>query len=262
MKKFLFPLLLLPLLLSGCDLNLQTLVSTSDDLETQSHEQNDDNFHQETEGENDDDDHSQTGGQNEQEQHQQDDDDDDKYPVENEEYRPENLDISLDNWVNYEFHNGHIPDYPTGWNFYYGDSLNPNGALWENPNKKVDYSGIDFKDKNMFLVSPNFESYPRIEVRFEFWFNSHTSDKYKATKNEPTFKVKEFDEKSTLLNADEINFVRSDVPNNNTAYTKTLYIRQQKMSYFILKFNNFIDNGNSSYTPVLTKISLKGWQYE
>lgn len=248
MKKSLLALLLLPLLLGSCD-----QASLGGDS---SNPNGSDGTGEHTKIEEDDD------GENEEEHHTQQDYEEEKYPLENDEYRPENPAISLDEWVNYEFHEGHYACYPDEWDFYFGDSYKPNGPLWDNPNQKVDYSGVDFKDKNMFLVSPALQSYPKIEVRLEIWFNSHTSGNYKAKDNQPTFIVKEFDEESTLLNTDTVDFKRSDVPTNNTVYEKKFYIRQPEMLYFILKLNNFVPNGNSGYSPVLTRISLKGFQYE
>ncbi len=64
---------------------------------------------------------------------------------ENEGNTEENTGISLDEWREYEFHEGHEPAYHEDWDFYYGTTYEPmSNCLWENPNEKVDYNGIEF----------------------------------------------------------------------------------------------------------------------
>ncbi|MBQ0008903.1 MAG: hypothetical protein KBS97_01335 [Firmicutes bacterium] len=243
MKKSLLAFLFIPLVLGACTpANSPADQKTENEEHEQQHEDND----------------KQDEEEEEEEEHTQ---GDEKYPLDIEDYRPTNEPLSLDNWVNCPFTDKYGPFYADGWDFYHGDSHKPNGALWKNPSK-LELSGIDFDDRNMFLISPNLESYKKVEVRLDIWFNHHTSDRYKATKNEPTFKIHEFDSECNLLNIDEVNFVRSNVPSSNTTYEKQFYIFQPSMSYFIIKCNNFIDNGASSYSAVITQISLKGWDYD
>ncbi len=261
MKKLVF-LALLPLLLGACTPNGGSNQGTENGSQGQTTETgghskpSNHNTSTETDTEKDD----ETGG-NQEEHNQQQDDENEKYPLDNDDYRPTNEPLSLDSKTTFAFSDEYGPLYPDGWTFYHGDSKNPNGGLWQNPTK-IEFSGIDFDDKNMFLVSPNIKSYKKVEIDFYIWFNHHTSDKYKATKNEPTFKVKAFDNESNLLSTTDVNYVRSNVPSTKTTYNNNFYIREPNMSYFIIKFNNFIDNGNSGYSPVITKITLKGWDYD
>lgn len=176
---------------------------------------------------------------------------------------PTNTQISLDEWKNYAFHDGHEPCWNDEWDFYYGTTHNPiSGCFFENPNEKVDYSGIDFSDKKQYLMSPNFESYLKVEVKFTFWFSSHTSSRYKAEKNQPQFKIEEYNSSNKLINTDVLEIEKSDIPNNNTAKEIKIYIRQSSMTHFDLRFNNFIANGDSGYTAELCDVALKGWDYE
>ena len=172
MKKSILALLLLPLMLGACDFNPSNQ-ETKPNEETQ---QNEEGNHQQhlPHGDNDNDDENPI----------QEEEEEDENNGENEENTQENTGISLDEWKEYEFHNGHKPVYNTEWVFDYGGSINPRGCLWENPNEAVDYSGIEFSDKKQFLSSPVFNTYPKVEVRFEFWFSSHQSSKYKTTDKE------------------------------------------------------------------------------
>lgn len=176
-----------------------------------------------------------------------------------EEEHQENDAINLDEKRTWYFHEGKKPCWPEDWEFYYDTTHNPTSScFWEN--SKTDDSGIKFYDKKQYLISPNFVSYPKVEVNMKFWFSA--KDDKQATQNQPTFLVEEFDSNNNRINIDTINFERSDVPNNNTALSRRLYIRQSQMTSFILRFNNFVPNGGSGYMPILCEISLKGWQYE
>lgn len=173
---------------------------------------------------------------------------------------PENDPYSLSDKTKFTWHDGREPDYSPDWQFYYGTSLNPNGCLWTNPNEKSEYSGVELKE-NSFIVSPVFNSWLKVEINFSFWFNSHTSDKYKAANNRAQFILEAYTNDGNLISTQEINIERSDVPSNNTPKNFRQYIREETMSFFILRFNNFIPNGNSGYTAVLCDASLQGWPY-
>ena len=176
------------------------------------------------------------------------------------EHIPDNTPYSLSDWTNFTWHDGREPDYCDGWDFYYGTSHNPNGCLWTNPNTKANYSGVELK-KDTLIISPAFESWSKIEVRFTFWFNSHSSNSYQAANNKPQFLLQAYDNKGSLLSTDEIEISRSDVPTNNTPKEIKTYIREPNMYFFVLKFNNFIPNGSTGYTAILCDASLKGWPY-
>lgn len=168
--------------------------------------------------------------------------------------------ISLDEWQHYEFHDGHKPAWNDDWDFYFGDTYKPvSSCFYECPNEDLDYSGIKFSDKKQYLVSPNFVSYPKVEVRFQFWLSGKSSSKYKATANEPQFKIQEYDSSNNLINTENFELSKRDVHNDNTPTEKTFYILQNQMTHFAFRFNNFIPNGDTGYMPVLCKISLKGW---
>ena len=173
---------------------------------------------------------------------------------------PENTPYSLQEWTNFTWHDGRIPDYASHWEFYYGTSNNPNGCLWTNPNEQYSYSGVELKE-NSFIVSPALESWLKVEIRFTLWFNAHTSNSYQAAKNRSQFILEAYDSEGALISTQDIEIQRSDVPTNNTAKTITKYIREESMSFFILRFNNFIPNGTSGYTAILCDASLKGWPY-
>lgn len=274
MKKSVISLLLLPLALVACaSVNPDSKPSeennpTQDNNveDNSSENQNQEESIPENEGNNPsekDEDQEEENQIQEEEQHEEkpaeDEEDEKENTGENEGNIQENVGISLDEWKEYEFHNGHEPAYNSDWIFDYGGSKNPGGCLWENPNKKVDYSGIEFSDKKQFLSSPIFNTYPKVEMRFQFWFSAH--NKGKSTNGQPTFKIEEYSETEKLINTDTFEIVRSEIPNNNTALEKRIYVIQSSMTHFKLKFNNTIANGSGDYTPILCKISLKGWQY-
>lgn len=167
--------------------------------------------------------------------------------------------ILLDDYVTYTFHDGNTPQYNDDWDFYYGTSYKPNGDLWQNPTSSFPYSGIEFHDKNQYLVSPLFKSYEKLEVRFEFWFSSHDSTKYKAEKDKSQFIIEEYNDSNIKCGADEIVISRSDIPTNSKSKEFRTYIFNNSMTSFHLKFNNFIPNGDSGYTAVLCSITLHGW---
>ncbi len=277
MKKSILALLVLPLMLGACTLtqfkqeeNPGEETHQSQDENEESNQQSKPNEDSEQSGNNEEEEtqeHTHEHEGNHDHEHTQIEDDEDEEENqntgENEGNTQENTGISLDEWKEYEFHDGHEPAYHEDWDFYYGTTFEPfSNCLWENPNEDVDYSGIEFFDKKQYMESPIFVSYPKVEVRFEFWFSSHQSTKYKATSGEPQFKIDEYNSANTLINTDSIEIQKSDVPKNNTALKKTLYIKQGTMTHFNIKFNNFIPNNDSGYTAILCKISLKGWQYE
>mgnify|MGYP003301220440 CR=1 FL=1 len=280
MKKAL--LLLLPFLLGSCtatpkeeETNTQTTPSTQEEqhqeLPTEQEEQHQEE-HTEGGGTQTEEEHTQGGGTQTEEEHTDDEGGGSGTGGGTETggnteggggQQEETNGISLDEWREYEFHDGHEPVYHEDWDFYYGTTFEPmSNCLWKNPNEKVDYSGIEFFDKKQYMESPIFKSYVKLEVRFQFWFSSHQSTKYKATKNEPQFKIEEYNSKNVLINTDPINIEKSDIPKNNTALERKIYIHQNTMTHFNLRFNNFIENGDSGYTAILCKISLKGWDYE
>jgi len=173
---------------------------------------------------------------------------------------PKNTPYSLEEKTEFTWHDGREPHYAQDWKFYYGTSNNPEGSLWTNPNEKSNYSGVEL-EKNSLIVSPAFENWLKVEIHFILWFSSHTSGSYKASDNQPQFYVEAYNSTGTLLSKTEINIARSDVPTNNTAKDVKVYIREETMSFFILRFNNFIPNGSSGYTAILCDASLKGWPY-
>ncbi len=172
----------------------------------------------------------------------------------------ENTPFSLENWENFSFHEGNEPVYNDYWTFYYGSSKNPNGRLWQNPSENSSYSGVEFV-KNCQIISPLFNSWTKIECRFTFWFSSHTSSSYSATANQPQFKLESYDSNSTLLETQNIEITKSNIPNNNSPYVKQIYITQPTATHFILKWNNYIANGSSGYSAILCDVGLKGWPY-
>ena len=175
--------------------------------------------------------------------------------------KPQNTPFSLENWTNFAFHDGNAPEHNQYWTFWYGDSENPDGILWRNPNESLEYSGPEFK-KNCRIVSPLFNSWAKVECRFTFWFSSKTSTSYSATANQPQFKLESYDNNENLLSTEDIEITKSNVPNNNTPYIRTVYLRHSTATYFVLKWNNYIANGSSGYSAILCDVSLKGWQYE
>lgn len=253
MKKSFLALLLLPLMLGACDFNPsnqgENTEEPTQEKEEENQETNQDSNKPQNHEDNDDENECQNDEEEEEEENQN--------TGENEGNTQENTGISLDEWKEYEFHNGHKPAYNSDWIFDYGGSINPRGCLWENPNEAVDYSGIEFSDKKQFLSSPTFNTYPKVEMRFQFWFSAHNKGKF--TNGEPTFKIEEYSETEKLLNTDIIDIKRSNIPNNNTALEKRIYVTQNSMTHFKLQFNNRIANGSGDYTPILCKISLKGW---
>ena len=227
MKKSIIVFLFLPFLLGSCDPNGQSIKTPTE----------------------------------EQDKQQQDNQHENEYTGENEENHQQNSNILLDEWKDYEFHDGHKPAWNDEWDFYYGDTYKPlNSCFYECPNEALDYSGIKFYDKKEYLVSPNFSSCPKVEVKFQFWMSAKTGSKYKAVANEPQFKIEEFDSTNRLINTDNLFIEKSDVHTDNTPTEIKLDITQSKMTSFIVRFNNFVPNGSSGYMPVLCKISLKGIQ--
>lgn len=176
-------------------------------------------------------------------------------------YHPTNKALSLEDYTSFEFHGGHEPEYNDAWNFYYGDSHNPNGCLWENPNESVDYSGIEFKE-NCFIVSPKFNSWNKLEIRLNFWFTLHTSNKYSAVNGQPQFKLEMYNSSDKLISVTDILIEKSDVPTNNTTREIRTYIFEPTATFFILRWNNYVPNKQGGYGQILCDATLKGWPYD
>lgn len=240
-------LLILTSLLTGCDF-ISSFLNQNNQGNTQDTTQTQEDHHEE-------DHHEDDGGNT-----HVDDDDPDIGGQGDSNYHPTNTPYSLADWANFSWHDGHEPDYDPAWSYYYGDSYSPNGQLWENPNEKVDYSGVEFS-KNCFIVSPLFNSWEKIEIRFYFWFSSHQSDRYKAINGEPQFKIELYDNSDKLFSKVNIEIEKSDVPTNNTAKEIKTYVYEPTCTYFILRWNNYIPNTQGGYSAILTEAGLKGWPY-
>ena len=175
-------------------------------------------------------------------------------------YIPDNTPpYSLSDYTNFTWHDGRTPQHCEDWTVIYGTSVNPvNSAFWTNPNEKVNYSGVEFK-KNMMVSSPAFNSWKKVEARFTLWFSSHSSSSYQAANNKPQLLLESYNSQGSLLYTHEINIARSDVPTNNTPKEIKVYITQETMTFFVLKFNNFIPNGSGGYTAILCDAMLRGW---
>lgn len=265
-KKFLL-VLTSAIVLSGCNLNLADLLdkfknpgeNTTNQTQDDDHESDQEQHH---EGE-----HQEEG--HHEEEHQEEHHDDDNEDQEEEHHDDDNDDqeeehgdyqYSLNDYTNFAWHNGHEPEYAGNWEYHIKDTINPGGALWENPNESVDYSGVVFKDRNSYIISPTFKSWKKVEVRLSLWFSSNQKE---ATKDAPQMYIEEYSSTNQLLGKDEINIARSDVPSNNTPYISKHYLKNSSMSYFILRHNNYVYNGNNaSYYLVLTEATLKGWDYD
>lgn len=151
MKKSLLLILALPLLLSSCEFSPaqdggnNTGENTNENNNNPNNQniENEDEEKEESGGNTDSGNNTETGGNAGTDEH--------GYIGENEENHQENSNISLDEWQEYEFHNGHKPQYNSDWLFFHGDSQEPHGSLWENPNEEVDYSGIEFHDKKQIF---------------------------------------------------------------------------------------------------------------
>lgn len=256
MKKLLV-LIISAISLTGCDL-LGSLSDLTGDLfkqpETDLNENNDneqtqqDDQHQEH-----DDDHSQ---QQDDDHGQQQDDDDHGQQQDDGTYQ-----YTLEDYTNFEWHNGHKPCYAPDWEYHIKGTVNPlQSAFWENPNENVDYSGVIFKDRNSYIISPTFNSWKKVEIKFTFWLSANNKD---ATKDAPQMYIEEYSATGQLLGKEEVNIARSDVPSNNSPLVRTYYIKNTSMHYFILRHNNYVYNGSgSAYYVVLSEARLKGWDYE
>lgn len=177
------------------------------------------------------------------------------------EYVPDNKPYSLEDYTEFSFHDGREPDYPDDWDVYLKTTHNANGFLWTNPNEKSECSGVELS-KDMFAVSPMFNSWKKVEVRLDFWFSSHQASKYKGSDKEPQFYIEQYDKVGKFLHKDEINIKRSDIPSNNTAKQVKQYFDEDDCAYFILRWNNYIPNGDSGYSAILCDVTLKGWNYD
>lgn len=238
MKKNLLLLLLSSLLLSGCSFNQNQNPGKDDesseehqDSETHEDEHKDDETHE-----------------------------DDEHEEEHEDFG--DYDFTLSDYENFSWHNGRQPEHNPHWEYHIKTTINPNGALYKNPNEKLEYCGVNFEDRNSYIISPTFSAWKKVEARFTFWCSAKTSTDYKAANDVPQMTIEEYDENGTKLGEEYINVKRSDIPSDNSPLKRTVYLKNIKMHYFIMRRTNYIPNGNSGYTMVLCDATLKGWDYE
>lgn len=170
--------------------------------------------------------------------------------------------FSLVNKTEFSWHDGREPKYDENWEYHIKDTINPLTALYKCPNESVDYSGVEFKDRKSYIISPTFKSWKKVECNFTFWCSAYTSDKYKATNNDPQLTIEEYDSNNKLIGTEEVFVKRSDVPSDNNPLKRRVYLRNIEMTYFIIRRTNYIPNGNSSYGMVLSEANLRGWDYE
>lgn len=271
-KKFLL-VLTSAILLSGCNLNISDLLErftnqggnttdqTSDENENQGSEHQEQHEEQQEEQHEEQEEHHEDDHQDDEHQEEHHEDDDHQDDDDHEEEEHGDYQYSLNDYTDFAWHDGHKPCYAPDWEYHIKDTVNPlQSAFWENPNENVDYSGVIFKDRNSYIISPTFKSWKKVEVRLSFWFSANQKE---ATKDAPQMYIEEYSSTNQLLGKEEINISRSDVPSNNTPYVSKHYLKNTSMSYFILRHNNYVYNGNNaSYYLVLTEATLKGWDYE
>lgn len=242
MKKKLLSLLIASLALTGCTIVDQTKGSKlSDDEE----ELVDDNYEEEEDEKKD----EEEDEHHEQEHHEEEHHEDGDYQY------------SLNDYTNFYWHDGHKPCFAPDWEYHIKDTVNPqSSAFWENPNESVDYSGVVFKDRNSYIISPTFKSWKKVEIKFTFWFSNNNKE---ASKDNPQMYIEEYSSSNQLLGKQEVKIARNEVPKDNNPLKRTYYIRNTFMSYFILRHNNYVYNGNNaSFYVVLSEARLKGWDYE
>lgn len=180
--------------------------------------------------------------------------------IDDEEVESENqtFQYSLENYTDFTWHD-HGPEYAENWTFYHGTSKNPNGSLWGSVDDK--YCGVEFTE-NCYIVSPTLKSWKKTEVHFYFWYSSHQSSRYNADSKKSQLVIDMYDENEVKVGSEEIFIKRTDVPTNNTTGDVKIYLRNTKMTHFVLKFNNYIPNSQGGYSAVLCDAKLKGWDYE
>ena len=167
--------------------------------------------------------------------------------------------LSIAEWQNWYFNDGTDPCYNDDWDFYYGDSHKPYGRLWPNSAYK-NLSGVEFV-KNCYMISPKFNTYNKVEMRFYFWFSHHTSSQYSGTAGQPQFIIEEYDNSNKLIGTTKIEIERKDVPKDGKAKECRVYVENYTMTWFKLKWNNYIPNGVDGYSAILTQVGLKGHTY-
>lgn len=181
---------------------------------------------------------------------------------EKDDHIPTNVSYPLTDWTTFKFYDNDGALLAEDWNYYIKTTHKITGELYNGNNGDKAGQGIIFEDRNSFVVSPKFNSWTKIEVRFEVWFSAKTGNKATHTEGEPQFRIDAYDANGGHLGTTDFLLDGSDVPSNGQCASKKLYMKYPTMNYFIVNYDNTIKKGNAIYCPVFHEISLKGWDYE
>ena len=177
-------------------------------------------------------------------------------------HQPTNTSYSLNDYTTFKFYDDEGAMLANDWNYYIKDTHKIAGELYNGNNGDPTGRGIIFEDRNSYVVSPKFDSWNKIEIRFEIWFSLKTGKKATHTEGEPQFRISAYKADGTFLGTDEFILNGNDVPSNGQCASKKLYMRYPTMNYFVINYDNTIEKGSAIYCPVFHEITLKGWQYE
>lgn len=181
---------------------------------------------------------------------------------EKDDHIPTNASYPLSDYTTFKFYDEYGAVLAEDWNYYIKTTHKIAGELYNGNNGDKAGQGIIFEDRNSFVVSPKFNSWTKLEVRFEVWFSAKTGNKATHTEGEPQFRIDAYEADGTHLGTTDFLLDGSDVPSNGQCASKKLYMKFPTMSYFVINYDNTIKKGNAIYCPVFHEITLKGWDYE
>lgn len=164
---------------------------------------------------------------------------------------PINEAVDITNWVNYEV-NSEMPD---GFRHIYGNNWANASFYQENGNGYA----IKFDQLYKGIQSPKLTPFKKIEVRLYINPVNNNSQNAKSQKDE-VLHIYGYDSKENLITTDYIE--QGTITKQKEKTELKFYLRNIDIAYFEIRMSAFPYKGSQCYNFGISKISIKGWNYD
>lgn len=164
---------------------------------------------------------------------------------------PVNNPIDITEWVSYEVDNA----MPEGFRHIYGNNWSSASFYRENGNNFA----IKFDQLYKGIQSPKLTPFKKIEVRLYINPVNNNSQKAASQKDE-VFHIYGYDDEENLITTDYIE--QGAITKQKEKTELKFYLRNINLTYFEIRMSAFPYKGSKCYNFGISKISIKGWNYD
>lgn len=164
---------------------------------------------------------------------------------------PTNEAVDITNWINYEVNS----DMPEGFRHIYGNNWADASFYQENGNGYA----IRFDQLYKGIQSPKLTPFKKIEVRLYINPVNNNSQNAKSQKNE-VLHIYGYDNEENLITTDYIE--QGSITKQKEKTELKFYLRNIDITYFEIRMSAFPYKGSQCYNFGISKISIKGWNYD